>query len=100
MMKETHVDQVVKQFNLEVLAGKEQLNRPVTKSKAHRPGLEFVGYFDFFPMERVQILGRKEINYLLQLSNEERNLHIGNIVKYHPPCFIVTYNQEELTYLT
>jgi HPr kinase/phosphorylase len=62
--------------------------------------LEFVGHFDFFPTERVQILGRKEITYLHKLSIEERQMRIGNIVKYHPPCFIVTAGQEGLTYLT
>lgn len=46
------------------------------------------------------MLGRKEINYLLTLSIEERKLHIGNIVKYHPPCFIVTSGQQEIPYLT
>ncbi len=75
------------------------MDRLVTRSQTHRPGLEFVGYFDFFPMERVQILGRKEINYLLTLSVDERKLHIGNIVKYHPPCFIVTSGQQEIPYL-
>lgn len=45
-------------------------------------------------------MGRKEINYLLKLSVEQRKLHIGNIVKYHPPCFIVTTGQQEIPYLT
>ena len=50
-------------------------------------------------MERVQVLGRKEITYLHKQTEEERKLHIGNIVKYHPPCFIVTANQSGLKYL-
>lgn len=99
-MKAIAVETLVKKFSLEVLAGHDRLNRTVSKSRAHRPGLEFVGYFDFFPMERVQVLGKKEINYLHTLSEDERKLHIGNIVKYHPPCFIVTSGQQGLTYLT
>ncbi len=98
-MKSITVSDLVRQFQLEVLAGENQLDRKITKARAHRPGLEFVGYFDFFPMERVQVLGRKEITYLHRQTEEERNLHIGNIVKYHPPCFIVTANQEGLKYL-
>ena len=72
----------------------------ITQSRSHRPGLEFVGHFDFFPTERVQVLGRKEITYLHKLSHEERRIRIGNLVKYHPPCFIVTAGPEGLTYLT
>lgn len=98
-MKAISVDKIVNEFSLEVLAGKENLDTKVTKDKAHRPGLEFIGYFDFFPTERVQVLGLAEITYLKQLSVEERKERIGNIVNYHPPCFIVTRGQEELTYL-
>lgn len=95
-MKSITVQKLKDTFQLEVLAGADRMDRTITRPRTHRPGLEFVGYFDFFPMERIQILGRKEINYLLTLSVEERKLHIGNIVKYHPPCFIVTSGQEEI----
>ncbi|GAB2673210.1 HPr(Ser) kinase/phosphatase [Paenibacillus thermoaerophilus] len=98
-MKSITVQDLVERFSLEVLAGSSCLNRTITKPKGHRPGLEFVGYFDFFPTERVQVLGRKEITYLHKQTEEERNYHIGNIVKYHPPCFIVTWNQDGLKYL-
>ncbi|MFC5703707.1 HPr(Ser) kinase/phosphatase [Cohnella faecalis] len=98
-MKSIPVQSLVDRFQLEVLAGEERLDRSITRSRSHRPGLEFVGYFDFFPMERVQVLGRKEINYLHKQTAEERKLHIGNVVKYHPPCFIVTTNQDGLKYL-
>jgi HPr kinase/phosphorylase len=99
-MKTVTVKNLVERFSLEVLVGSEQLDRSVTKSRAHRPGLEFVGYFDFFAQEHVQVLGSKEIKYLHKLTEEERNLRIGNIVKYHPPCFVVTRNLEGLKYLT
>jgi HPr kinase/phosphorylase len=99
-MKTITVQSLIEKFHLEVLAGASRIDRVVTRPRVHRPGLEFVGYFDFFPMERVQVLGRKEVNYLLTLTVEERKLHIGNIVKYHPPCFIVTSGQQEIPYLT
>lgn len=98
--KSITVRRLQEKFKLEVLSGGDRLDREITRAKAHRPGLEFVGYFDFFPMERVQVLGRKEINYLHKLTEEERKLHIGNVVKYHPPCFIVGANQDGLKYLT
>ena len=99
-MKVLTVENLVRKFALKVLAGENRLQQTITQPQSHRPGLEFVGHFDFFPTERVQILGRKEITYLHKLSREERQLRIGNIVKYHPPCFIVTAGQEGLTYLT
>lgn len=98
-MKSITVKDLVEKFSLEVLAGDSELHREITQSKAHRPGLEFVGYFEFFPMNQVQVLGKKEITFLHTLTKQEREERIGNIVKYHPPCFIVTANQEGLTYL-
>jgi len=98
-VKKITVENLVKRFSLKVLAGEDQLQKPITQSRVHRPGLEFVGHFDFFPTERVQILGKKEVNYLHKLSHEERKIRIGNIVHYHPPCFIVTAGEEGLTYL-
>ncbi|SMQ63573.1 Hpr(Ser) kinase/phosphatase [Bacillus sp. OV166] len=99
-MKKITVENLVRKFSLKVVAGENQLQKMITQSRVHRPGLEFVGHFDFFPMERVQILGKKEITYLHKLSKEERKIRIGNIVHYHPPCFIVTAGDEGLTYLT
>lgn len=98
-MKTIQVGDLITPLQLETIAGSNKLNRTITKSRVHRPGLEFVGYFEYFPQHRIQILGRKEITYLHGLSEEERNFHIGNIVKYHPPCFIVTSGQEGLKYL-
>lgn len=99
-MKTITVQRLAEVFKLEVLTGAGHMDREITRPRTHRPGLEFVGYFDFFPMKRVQILGRKEITYLLTRTVEERKLHIGNIVKYHPPCFIVTSGQQEIPFLT
>ncbi|EKN67952.1 HPr(Ser) kinase/phosphatase [Schinkia azotoformans] len=97
--KKITVEDIVRRFSLTVLAGEEHLQNTITQQRVHRPGLEFVGHFDFFPKERVQILGKKEINYLHKLSKEERIIRIGNIVSYHPPCFIVPSGEEGLTYL-
>jgi HPr kinase/phosphorylase len=98
-MKTVTLQQIVDRFSLEVLAGEQQLTREINQSHVHRPGLEFVGYFDFFPQKLIQVLGEKEIHFLHKLSDEERDQRIGNIVKYHPPCFIVTKGQDGLKYL-
>jgi HPr kinase/phosphorylase len=99
-LKAVTVQDVVTRFSLVILAGSLHLDRLITKSRAYRPGLEFVGYFEFFSHSNVHVLGRKEINYLHKLTEEERNECIGNVVKYHPPCFVVTRNQDGLRYLT
>ncbi|TBL79500.1 HPr(Ser) kinase/phosphatase [Paenibacillus thalictri] len=98
-MKSLKVQDLINRFSLEVLVAGDTA-RTISKPKAHRPGLEFAGYFDFFSHDHVQVLGRKEITYLHKLTEEERNDRIGNVVKYRPPCFVVTRSQEGLKYLT
>ncbi|MCD9025534.1 HPr(Ser) kinase/phosphatase [Cohnella silvisoli] len=98
-MKSVTIKDLADRFSLEILAGSTHLHQSITKSRANRPGLEFAGYFEFFSHAHVQILGQKEINYLHTLSENERNNRIGNIVRYHPPCFIVTRNQAGFKYL-
>ncbi len=98
-MKAVQVADIVKEFSLEVLAGKNNLDRKIDQARPHRPGLEFIGYFDYFPMEKIQILGKKEITYLHKLDHDKRSESIKNVVQYHPPCFIVTSGQEGLQYL-
>jgi HPr kinase/phosphorylase len=97
-MKQISIKHLVEKFQLEVLAGEKGLDRLIPYDDIHRPGLEFTGFLQYFPRERIQLLGRQEITYLHSLTREERNERIGNVVRLHPPCFIITRGQEGLTY--
>src|SRR5690625_1234688 len=95
MKKEVIIKDIVKDFQLEVLTEKDQLERVITRPKARRPGLEFIEYIDFLPTGHVQVLGENEIDYLHTLSEADRDMRIGNIVKYDPPCIVVTDGKED-----
>lgn len=96
-MKSMTIEDVVNKFSLEVLTGLDQLHQAITKTELRRPGLEFIDDFEFIATEHVQILGKNEINYLQTLNDEECKIRIGNIIKYNPPCIIITWQQEEPT---
>lgn len=98
-MKTIKVANLVDKFSLEVIAGKNQLHKLIKTPQTRRPGLEFSGFHDFLPMDHVQVIGKNEIHYLHNLTKGERDLRVGNLVKYNPPCIIVTDQQEKLTYL-
>ncbi|SEI63031.1 Hpr(Ser) kinase/phosphatase [Bhargavaea ginsengi] len=97
MMENKHVTvrQAAENFSLEVLIGKDELDREITKAQVRRPGLEFLNHFGFIAKGHVQILGRNEISYLRTLDADEARHRIGNMVTYDPPCIIITSNQEE-----
>lgn len=93
------IGHLAEKLKLEILAGEQGLERVIDNDDIHRPGLELTGYFQFFPSERIQLLGKQEITYLHSLTKEERDERIGNVIKKHPPCMIITRNQEGLAYL-
>jgi HPr kinase/phosphorylase len=86
-------------LKLEILAGGQGLDCIIDNDDIHRPGLELTGYFEFFPNERIQLLGKQEITYLHSLTKKERDERIGKLIQKHPPCIIITRNQEGLDYL-
>lgn len=98
-MKKISISDLVKKFSLEVLTAEHELNNLIEKSPSRRPGLEFIDYFDFLPMGQVHVFGENEVQYLHLLTETERDLRVGNIVQYNPPCIIVTDDQDGLKYL-
>ncbi|HVM90796.1 MAG TPA: HPr(Ser) kinase/phosphatase, partial [Verrucomicrobiae bacterium] len=55
-------------LELNLIAGAKGLSRTITVSEINRPGLALSGYLDYFPSERVQILGLGEYSYLSTLT--------------------------------
>lgn len=93
------VRQLAEKLKLEIVAGEQGLDRKIDIDEIHRPGLELTGYFRFFPNERIQLLGKQEVTYLHSLTKKERDERIGKLTSMHPPCIIITRNQEGLAYL-
>ncbi len=99
-LKTITVSDLAEQFRLEIIAGAPGVNTTIESEDIHRPGLEFTGYLDYFPKERIQILGRQEITYLHSLTAQQRDQRIGAVVAMKPPCFVITHGQEGLDYFT
>ena len=47
-------------------------------SNTNRPGMQFADYWDFFPYERPQILGKVEMTYLSQVEELTRRERLAN----------------------
>jgi HPr kinase/phosphorylase len=90
MPKKVRVSELVQQFNLEVAAGEEGLRRTIETDDLNRPGLEMAGYFNYYPSERVQILGRTELAFLETLTTEVRRDRMERLCHEETPCIIVT----------
>ena len=79
-------------LQLTLLAGAKGLRRPITVSEINRPGLALSGYLDYFPAERVQIMGLGEHTYMSTFTSARRAEAMRKICSFSKklPCFVVT----------
>lgn len=66
-MKSITVQSLTEKFQLEVLAGADRMDRLITRAQTHRPGLEFVGYFNFFLWSECRCLDARKLTTCLRL---------------------------------
>jgi len=90
MAKKVRVSELVQQFHLEIVAGEDGLRRTIVTDDLNRPGLEMAGYFNYYPAERAQMLGRTELAFLETLTSEERHDRMERLCDEATPCVIIT----------
>ncbi|AKL97466.1 HPr(Ser) kinase/phosphatase [Endomicrobium proavitum] len=83
------------ELKLELVAGKNGLNKKITVADISRPGLAFSGYFEHFPYERTQVIGISEYTYLNSLDYGQQLKMLHKIFS-HPnaTCCILTRGLE------
>lgn len=90
MAKKVRVGDLVQKFGMEVICGEEGLKRAITVSDLNRPGMEMAGYFNYHPVERVQILGRTELAFFETLTAAERIDRMTRLCVDETPCICIT----------
>jgi HPr kinase/phosphorylase len=94
MAKIVRVSELVQQFHLEIVAGEDGLRRTIVTDDLNRPGLEMAGYFNYYPVDRAQMLGRTELAFLETLTTEERRDRMERLCHEETPCIIITRGLE------
>ena len=64
----------------------------VETADLNRPGLQLIGFFDYFDKNRIQIFGMVENTYLATLTSEERYNCLEKIFEQNVPAVILTRN--------
>jgi len=85
---------IIKKFNLELVGGEEGVNRPIMTSDISRPAIEMAGYFEYYPAERVQLLGKTELTFIEKLSAADRESRMEQLCTDLTPAIIVTREME------
>lgn len=82
---------VIEEFELEKIYETDDLDSVmITNTDVNRPGLQMVGFFDYFDNSRIQIMGKVEFTYLEQFHADERAEKIEKLMSQRIPALIVT----------
>ena len=79
----------VKSLGLTRVLATDSKELNIEVSNTNRPGMQFANYWDFFPYERPQLLGKVEMTYLSQLDELTRRERLGKYFNYPLPCIII-----------
>ncbi|MDD3113380.1 MAG: HPr(Ser) kinase/phosphatase [Candidatus Izemoplasmatales bacterium] len=88
------VASVIAGLNLDILAGKNGIQRLVTEANLTKPGLELAGLFDFYEHDRIQIIGSKEGTFFHWLSKQDQAIRVRMLFEKQPPAFIFSRHVE------
>lgn len=93
-MAKVRAKDIHEKFGLELISGEEGINRPITMSDIARPGLELAGFFDYYPAERIQLLGKTELTFIHKLDREARSVRLERLCTDITPAIIITRELE------
>lgn len=91
-MVKVRTSDVINKFKLELICGEEGINRPIVTSDLSRPGIEMAGYFNYYPSDRMQLLGKTELSFFNELPKEQRSERALKLCTDITPGFIICRN--------
>lgn len=89
------LSQLAEEYHLEILhKGKDYESCEVKTGDVNRPGMQLIGYFDYFDPLRLQVLGKVEKTFLDGFSSEERRQCFEQLMAQEFPALIICRGME------
>lgn len=83
--------QIIDEFHLEVLHCPGDANEIlISENDITRPGLQLMGFYEYFNPERIQIIGKMEFAYLSTIEESEREAHLTALFAHHIKCLCLS----------
>ncbi|KGX86198.1 HPr(Ser) kinase/phosphatase [Pontibacillus litoralis] len=89
-MTKVRTQDLLDRFTLEIVAGHDGVHREIFTSDIARPGMEMAGYFKYYPSERLQLLGKTELSFFLELSHEQKKDRAMQLCTDVTPGIVIT----------
>ncbi len=84
----------IKALDLEYLELGDNAEIALETSDVNRPGLQLCGFFDYFATDRLQVIGKAEMEYLLSLEPKVRKARLDAYMSYPVPVVVICRNME------
>ncbi len=89
------LSKIAEEFELEKIYENEDFNSIlIDTSDVNRPGLQLVGFYDYFDSQRIQIMGKVEFTYLEQITSDEREKRLEHFFTHNFPALVITRGQQ------
>ena len=89
------IKDIVDELRLEVVySPKDISDLYISDNDCNRPGLQLMGFYEYFNAERIQICGNMEYAYMDSLDNKTRHKRIEALFATKIPMFIVARGHE------
>ena len=80
------------QLDLEMLVESSKTEMDVSVTDVNRPGMQLVGFYEYFAYERPQVIGKVEMTYLESLDPDVRRQSLEKYMSYPIPCIIIGWS--------
>ena len=92
------LQKIIDEFKLEVIyTPKDPSELLIDENDVNRPGLQLMGFYEYFNPERIQIIGKMEFAYLSTIDEKTRRERLELLFSQKLPALIIT---RELPYFS
>ena len=85
------LQKVIEEFQLEVIyVHKDAETIMIGENDINRPGLQLMGFYEYFNPERIQIIGKMEFAYLSTIDEKTRRERLELLFAQRLPALIIT----------
>ena len=86
-----HLPELVERLKMAVVnRGADYESALVGIKDVNRPGLQLAGYFDYFDVRRLQVIGMAETKMLESMTSEQRSESFAKLFSYNIPALVVS----------
>ncbi|MAS91681.1 MAG: HPr(Ser) kinase/phosphatase [Verrucomicrobiales bacterium] len=83
-----------KELSMKLVGSRIGYDRPILEPTINRPGLALTGFYKYFALHRIQVIGLAERSYIRHLSQANAEKRFMDLCRHRIPCIVVSRAQE------